>query len=145
MTFEAAGDCYVYITLPGQTEAVTAGRYTLGVDRNGVPEGRFVYGRRYLERPDAVALDPLELTLSPRVHETNALKGVFGAIRDASPDYWGRRVIERHAGRAYFSELEYLLESPEDRAGALGFGAVAGAAAGIAKIFFFTRNDGIPK
>ena len=122
MTFEAAGDCYVYITLPGHTEAVTAGRYTLGVDRNGVPEGRFVYGRRYLERPDAVALDPLELTLSPRVHETNALNGVFGAIRDASPDYWGRRVIERHAGRAYLSELEYLLESPEDRAGALGFG-----------------------
>ena len=34
----------------------------------------------------------------------------------------GRRVIEEHAGRPQLSELDYLLESPDDRAGALGFG-----------------------
>lgn len=34
----------------------------------------------------------------------------------------GRRVIERHAGKAQLGELDYLLESPDDRAGALGFG-----------------------
>jgi serine/threonine-protein kinase HipA len=37
-------------------------------------------------------------------------------------DFWGRRVIEKHAGKAQLGELDYLLESPDDRAGALGFG-----------------------
>ena len=66
MTSEAPGECFVYITLPGETEPVTAGRFALAVDRRGVPEGRFVYGRSYLERPNAVALDPVELKLAPR-------------------------------------------------------------------------------
>jgi hypothetical protein len=35
---------------------------------------------------------------------------------------WGRRLIERHAGKAVLGELDYLLHSPDDRAGALGFG-----------------------
>jgi serine/threonine-protein kinase HipA len=122
MTSEAPAECFVYITLPGQTEPVTAGRFALSVDRRGTPEGRFVYGRSYLERPNAVALDPVELKLSPRTYSTAALNGVFGALRDASPDYWGRRVIQRHLGKAQPGEMEYLLFSPDDRAGALGFG-----------------------
>lgn len=122
MTSEVPGECFVYITLPGQTAPVTAGRFVLTMDRRGTPEGRFVYGRSYLERPNAVALDPVELKLSPRTYATAALGGVFGALRDASPDYWGRRVIQRHLGRAQPGELEYLLYSPDDRAGALGFG-----------------------
>jgi serine/threonine-protein kinase HipA len=48
--------------------------------------------------------------------------GVFGAIRDASPDHWGRRLIERHLGNLDVSEMEYLLNSPDDRIGALDFG-----------------------
>jgi len=122
MTSEAPGECFVHITLPGQTEPVTAGRFALSVDRRGAPEGRFVYGRSYLERANAVALDPVELKLSPRTYVTAALRGVFRALRDASPDYWGRRVIQQHLGKAQPGELEYLLHSPDDRAGALGFG-----------------------
>lgn len=115
-------ECYVYITLPGRTEPVTAGKYVLTVDRNGIPLGRFVYGKSYLQRPDAVAIDPAQLKLQNNVYETVALKGVFGALRDAGPDYWGRRVIERHAGKTELSEMDYLLYAPDDRAGALGFG-----------------------
>jgi serine/threonine-protein kinase HipA len=115
-------ECYVYITLPGMTEPVTAGRFTLTADRRGTPIGRFVYGRLYLARPDAVPLDPVELKLASRTYETTAMKGVFGALRDAGPDYWGRRVIERRAGKPALSEMDYLLYSPDDRAGALGFG-----------------------
>jgi serine/threonine-protein kinase HipA len=118
----AAQECYVYITLPGQTEAVTAGRFELTTNRRGDPLGRFVYRQSYLARSDAVGIDPVELKLAERVYETQALKGVFGALRDSGPDYWGRTVIERHAGRAPLGELDYLLESPDDRAGALGFG-----------------------
>jgi serine/threonine-protein kinase HipA len=122
MTSEAPGQCFVYITLPGETEPVTAGRFALTLDRRGVPEGRFVYGRTYLERPNALALDPVELKLAPRTYATAAMGGIFGALRDASPDYWGRRVIQRHLGSAQPSEMDYLLHSPDDRAGALSFG-----------------------
>lgn len=115
-------ECFVYITLPGQIDPVTAGRFELSVDRRGSPLGRFVYGRSYRERPDAVAIDPIDLKLGSRVYETVLLSGVFGALRDAGPDYWGRTVIERHAGKTGLSELDYLLHSPDDRAGALGFG-----------------------
>ena len=76
----------------------------------------------YLDNPQAVEIDPVELKLSTRTYETVQLNGVFGALRDAGPDYWGRRVIEKHAGKAQLGELDYLLESPDDRAGALGFG-----------------------
>lgn len=122
MTSESAKECYVYLTLPGQTEPVTAGRYTLTTNRRGDVQGLFVYGRSYLERPDAVPLDPVELKLSPRRYTTSAMGGVFGALRDASPDYWGRRVIQRYTAKGNLSELDYLLHSPDDRAGALGFG-----------------------
>lgn len=115
-------ECFVYITLPEQTEAVTAGRFALAHDRHGTPIGRFVYGRSYLERPDCLAIDPVELTLREGTFQTSALNGVFGALRDAGPDYWGRRVIERHTGKPELSELDYLLQAPDDRAGALGFG-----------------------
>lgn len=115
-------ECFVYITLPGHTSAVTAGRYQLTMNKNGIPLGRFVYGRQYLARPDKVEFDPVELKLSEETYETTGLKGVFGALRDASPDHWGRRIIERHIGKPQLSELDYLLQSPEDRAGALGFG-----------------------
>ena len=117
-----ATECFVYITLPGQTEAVTAGRFVLEKDRRGTARGRFVYGKSYLARGDAVAIDPVELKLSGVTYETTRLNGVFGALRDAGPDYWGRRVIEKHSGKTMLGELDYLLESPDDRAGALGFG-----------------------
>ena len=122
MTSETPSECFVYITLPGQTEPVTAGRFALEKGRRGVPEGRFVYGRTYLARPDAVPLDPVELKLTDQTYATTALNGVFGALRDASPDFWGRRVIQRHLGKPQLGELDYLLYAPDDRAGALGFG-----------------------
>ncbi len=114
-------ECFVYITLPGEISPVTAGRFVLTVDRRGTPLGRFVYGQSYLKRADAVDIDPVELKLGRGTFETTNLKGVFGALRDAGPDFWGRRLIERHVG-GQLGEIDYLLHSPDDRAGALGFG-----------------------
>lgn len=115
-------EVFVYLTLPGETSPVTAGRFELTTDAQGVSVGRFVYGRRYLARSDAVPIDPIELKLEERAFQTARLHGMFGALRDASPDYWGRRVIEKHARKANLTELDYLLNSPDDRAGALSFG-----------------------
>lgn len=117
-----AGECFVYIVLPGETEFVTAGRFQRTENRHGVYTGRFVYGKSYLARQNAVPIDPIELKIGPNTYETRLLKGIFGALRDASPDYWGRRIIERHFGSPGPDELDYLLYSPDDRAGALGFG-----------------------
>ncbi|MDP2239155.1 MAG: HipA domain-containing protein [Burkholderiales bacterium] len=118
----SASECFVYITLPGEVAAVTAARFVLAKTSRSDPLGRLVYGRSYLNNPRAVPLDPVELKLSTKTYETVQLNGIFGALRDAGPDYWGRRVIDRHAGKTQLGELDYLLESPDDRAGALGFG-----------------------
>jgi len=115
-------ECFVYIALPGETTFVTAGRFERSVDRHGVATGRFVYGKSYLARENAVPIDPIALKLSTKTYETRLLKGVFGALRDASPDHWGRRIIERYFGSPGPDELDYLLHAPDDRAGALGFG-----------------------
>jgi serine/threonine-protein kinase HipA len=112
----------VYITLPGETTFVTAGKFQLTTNRRNMPTGKFVYGDSYRSRNDAVPIDPIELKLTRGTFTTTLLKGVFGALRDASPDYWGRRVIDKRSGVLRLSEIDYLLESPDDRAGALGFG-----------------------
>jgi serine/threonine-protein kinase HipA len=122
MTSKASSECFAYITLPGETEFVTAGKFELTQDRHGNALGRFVYGKSYLARGNAVAIDPIELSLTGETYETVRLNGLFGALRDAGPDYWGRRVIEKHESVAQLGELDYLLLSPDDRAGALGFG-----------------------
>ena len=112
---------YVYLQLPQSLEVVTAGFYELAFPQ-GVATGSFVYNPAYLKRPDAVPLESYELPLSPRRFQTVKLKGIFGALRDASPDAWGRRIIDKHTGRTDLTELDYLLHSPQDRAGALSFG-----------------------
>ncbi|MFL5322028.1 MAG: type II toxin-antitoxin system HipA family toxin [Myxococcaceae bacterium] len=109
--------CYVYIQLPESLDVVTCGQFEL--DRE---VGRFVYGKSYLASPRAVPLDPFELPLRDGTFESARNGGMFGALRDSSPDSWGRRVIERELGRVDLSEVDYLLHSPEDRAGALSFG-----------------------
>ena len=115
-------ECYIYIMLPGSTEFITAGRFRVEQTGDDMPVGQFVYGRSYLQRPDALEFDPVELRFSDKTYETAQMHGFFGAIRDAMPDYWGRRVIEKHTGRVELEEFHYLMESADDRAGALGFG-----------------------
>ena len=115
-------ECYVYIVPPGETGFVTAARFRVSSTRDGEPVGELVYGKNYLERPDAVELDPVELRLGSQKYATAHMNGFFGAIRDGMPDYWGRRVIERNAGKTGLHEFDYLLYGADDRAGALGFG-----------------------
>ena len=114
--------CYVYIQLPRSLEVVICGRFQLDVLTDGTPVGRLVYGRSYLQREDAVPLDPFHLPLSPREFRTGRLGGLFGALRDVTPDLWGRRVIERRLTTADLSEFDYLVHPSAGRIGALSFG-----------------------
>jgi serine/threonine-protein kinase HipA len=108
----------VFIYLPGETVAVPAGIFThdesLGI-------GTFAYGRKYLERKNALPVDPaaLPLGLTPREVTTN--KGLYGAFRDAAPDYGGRLVIaaERKVPPEALSEMDFLLDSNATRVGNL--------------------------
>ena len=120
-TMTSDRECFVYIVLPGATEFTTAGRFRV-TSREGGSIGEFAYGRRYRERADAVEIDPVELRLSDRTYETVRMAGFFGAVRDAMPDSWGRRVIDRRTTGRMLEEFDYLLGSPDDRVGALGFG-----------------------
>ncbi|MBA3563784.1 MAG: HipA N-terminal domain-containing protein, partial [Gammaproteobacteria bacterium] len=108
-------ECFVYIVLPGETEFVTAGRFRLHETPQGATVGEFIYGRSYRERANAVELDPVELRLQPGTFETARRGGLFGAIRDAMPDSWGRKVIERHL-KGRLDDMDYLLRAPDDRA-----------------------------
>jgi hypothetical protein len=78
--------CYVYIQLPGSLETVPCASLKVRSVGAGAFEGTFTYGKRYLERPEVVALDPFHLPLSTRPLKFTKLKGIPGAVRDASPD-----------------------------------------------------------
>lgn len=120
-------EAYVYIQLPGTLETVPAALLKVQTLPDGIQIGRFRYGDRYLQRQEAVALDPFQLPLAKKVFEFTQLKGIPGAVRDAGPDAWGRRVIEHMLERsaADLQEIDYLLHGPQDGAGYLSFGLKA--------------------
>lgn len=125
MTSES--EAYVYIQLPGTLDTVPAALLRVQTLPDGTQVGRLRYGHRYLARPEAVALDPFRLPLAKQVFEFTQLKGIPGAVRDAAPDAWGRRVIEHklERGPADLREIDYLLHGPQDGAGYLSFGLKA--------------------
>ena len=114
---------YVYIYLEegpvpaGLLEAIGTGREATA---------RFAYGRRYLERKDRLAIDPVQLPLhgSDENREYVAPEGfvLFNGIRDAAPDGWGQHLMDRAAGARALSEFDYLVATGDTRVGALAFG-----------------------
>ena len=120
MTSEA----YIWIWLPGKHEPVVCGKLEAEDDSHN--RYSFIYGRSYLARTDAIALDPRELplqegVLSPAIGETHSV------IRDAAPDAWGRRVLTYESRGQNFTELDYLLGTGGDRIGALDVRLESGA------------------
>ncbi|WP_049818913.1 type II toxin-antitoxin system HipA family toxin [Geotalea uraniireducens] len=113
---------YVFIYLPGETTAVPAGLFTHYPD-DGI--GRFAYGRRYLERPNALPVDPVALPLGGMPRDVTTNGGLYGAFRDSSPDYWGRLVVAAEARMPpeALDETDYLLRANASRIGCLDFRA----------------------
>jgi serine/threonine-protein kinase HipA len=103
----------------GQLQMTEEGSNTLASD--------FAYGTKYCRRPNALEVDPVSLglkklddVLGKRLLPANNLT-LFGGIRDAAPDSWGRRVIESKLKVPANSlpETQYLLHAGSDRVGAL--------------------------
>jgi len=109
MTSEA----FVWIWLPDEIEPVLCGKL-----QENTGELHFVYGRSYLERWNAIPLDPRELPLESAVFHPRTGE-MHGVIRDASPDAWGRRVLLYRLAEETAAELDFLLEAGADRIGAL--------------------------
>jgi len=110
----------VFIYLPGETVAVPAGIMTYNSD---LKVGSFAYGRRYIERENALAVDPVALPIGLPPREVTINRGLYGAFRDAAPDFWGRLVIaaERKVPPEALSEIDFLLKTNATRVGNLDF------------------------
>ncbi|MDF3089661.1 MULTISPECIES: type II toxin-antitoxin system HipA family toxin [Burkholderia] len=104
-----------------------AGLLQMTEDGADLQASSFAYGLRYIDRPNAIEIDPVSLSLA-RKNETRGKMNFpaggltqFGGIRDAAPDAWGRRVIEAKLKvRANtLPESTYLLHAGSQRIGAL--------------------------
>jgi serine/threonine-protein kinase HipA len=103
------------------------GQLLMTEENTEVLASSFAYGMNYARRPDALEIDPVSLSLKKRddvlgkrLLPANKLP-MFGGIRDAAPDSWGRRVIEAKLKVPANSlpESQYLLHAGSDRVGAL--------------------------
>ena len=128
MTSEASRprEAFVWIWLPGRTAPVVAGRVHAEDDHFV-----FTYGRSYLASDDAIPVYAPELPLRSGAIVPEPPIEIANALRDASPDAWGRRVIAHRLaggrgaanGIADLDELTFMLQSGSDRTGALDFQA----------------------
>lgn len=111
----------VFIELAGLQKPVPAGLFTLDTEL-GI--GTFQYGRRYIERANAIAIDPVNLPLSDREYVTRKNKGIFGILRDVLPDSWGRYIIAKHSGVPFGTHKDFELIDliTNNAAGAISFG-----------------------
>lgn len=114
----------VFVHLPGGP--APAGRLTMTSEPRA-SFATFVYGRRYLERPDRVPVDPVQLPLPEPGGEdilftTEEGFSNFNGIRDAAPDGWGRYLMSKALDDREPGEAEILLASGDYRVGALAFG-----------------------
>lgn len=121
-------DGMVFAHLPDQNDAVPAGRLSLLEEGLQSVGSTFGYGARYLKRVNAIPVDPVSLPLSglpgeKQLYEPPIGFTLFGAIRDAAPDFWGRRVIEAklRVSPNSIPESTYLLNTGTHRFGALEF------------------------
>lgn len=103
------------------------GQLLLTEEGTNVLASSFAYGLNYARRVDALEVDPVSLSLrdreqilGKRLLPAHGLP-LFGGIRDAAPDAWGRRVIEAKLKVPANSlpESQYLLHAGSDRVGAL--------------------------
>lgn len=112
----SASQAFVWVWLPGHINPVVAGK----ISKEGELYS-FHYGRSYLENIQAIPLSPIELPLKSEKFIPQGLNNIHSCLRDASPDAWGRRLIEYQYSAINPNELDYMLLSGSNRIGALDF------------------------
>lgn len=103
------------------------GQLTMTEQGSELLASSFAYGLNYLNRTDALEVDPVSLGIrGPHPVKGRLLAPInnlvsFGGIRDAAPDSWGRRVIEAKlkVPANSLAESQYLLHAGSERVGAL--------------------------
>lgn len=111
----------VYIIIPGE------GYVPAGILKHFPmrEHSTFRYGKKYLQRPNALPIDPVKLPLIDTAFGTPKGQKIFNVFRDAAPDRWGRLVLSIVTGIDLddMTELDILTAlSPKHRIGALAFG-----------------------
>jgi serine/threonine-protein kinase HipA len=110
-------ECYVY-EANSTPNPILVGKYWL---EEGV--SAFVYGKNWLARPDAFALDPLHLPLEEKIFHPKKTNGPINVLADAGVDNWGRRLITATHKRVPHNFVEWLLASGGRGVGCLMFSA----------------------
>lgn len=141
MTSNDSESISVWIQLPGQREPVLCGKTSRRRSSALSTTGEFVYGKRYLARADAMAIDPVLLPLAQTTFSTSLLGGHFGVILDAGPDGWGKLVIDKTLGSQ--TNLGYLLQNKGDQVGTLSFSATIEAPPSTPALLSMTSLDAL--
>ena len=114
---------YVFVSIDGTY--VPAG-YLEFIEDGGNTVSKFRYGKKYLELPNRIPIDPISLPLHASTTQQDFFTPegfkIFNGLRDSAPDGWGRHVMDRAAKNYTLSEFDYLVATGEDRIGALAFG-----------------------
>ncbi|WP_062521142.1 type II toxin-antitoxin system HipA family toxin [Demequina silvatica] len=124
MATTTSDQVYVWAWLRGATAPVPAGVLER---RGGSTDLSFRYGERYKAREGALPLYGMPFD-GPTWHGATENLGMPGALRDASPDAWGRRVILQRVKPSSedtgdLDEATYLMQSGSNRLGAVDFQA----------------------
>ncbi len=106
----------VWVWLPGAHQPVQCGTFSLV---NAV--GTFEYTSAYKGMPGAISIDPahLPLTRSMRPYKETRQGGLFGVLRDASPEGFGLAMLEHLKQQTLTDPLARLELSEGDAVGAL--------------------------
>jgi serine/threonine-protein kinase HipA len=112
---------FVFARVAGVTHPV--GRYEFTPTEFGPPAAQFRYGQSWLRDEGGVsfALDPVNLPLRQGPFTEPQRSGLFGPLADATPDAWGRRLIQLDKPNVLLSAPQLLLATGDDRVGCLAF------------------------
>jgi len=114
----------VHIGTNSETHLVGICRY---IAKRTSQSSLFQYEGEWLDRPDAFAIDPVNLPLQPSpFHHTSSKSALPCVLRDTAPDRWGQKLIQRAFLKAdqdrSLNEMDYLLGiSDAARVGALRY------------------------
>ena len=84
--------------------------------------GQLVYDKEYFSHPLAMPIDPAT-PLKKRTPAAILHDGIYGGMRDALPDSWGRLVVANRANKdpSLIDDVDLLLLGGQARTGCLEF------------------------